>query len=102
MNRGCTRCGRRFTTDDLARDESRNLERERRAAGLEGVRFLYLHCPDCGTNDIFVVILPRLGESSKDLRARRDEMEAVVRTLPHGQAEVVVLAVQGPRAPEAT
>ena len=96
MNRGCTRCGRRFTPDDLVREESRNLERERRAARLEGVRFLYLHCPDCGTNDIFVALLPRPGESPKDFRARRDELEAVVRTLPHDQAEVVVLAVQGP------
>jgi hypothetical protein len=96
MNRDCTRCGHRFTPGDLAREESRNLEQERRAAGLEGVRFLYYHCPGCGTNDIFVDILPRPGESPKDFRARRDEMEAVVRGLPHDQAEAVVVAVQGP------
>jgi hypothetical protein len=94
MKRDCTRCGRPFTPSDLARDESREMEGERRAAGLEGVRFLYYSCPECGTNDIFVDILPRPGESPDDFRARQEEMEEVARGLPRAEAEVVVVPVE--------
>jgi hypothetical protein len=96
MNRDCTRCRRRFTPDDLAHEESTDMEAERKAAGLEGVRFLYFRCPGCGTNDIFVDILPLAGESPADFLARRDEMEAVVRGLPHDRAEAVVVPVDSP------
>src|SRR5207237_615042 len=47
MKRECTRCGRPFTPGDLAREESREMAAKRRAAGLEGVRFLYYSCPRC-------------------------------------------------------
>ena len=96
MKRDCTRCGRAFTPADLARQESKGMEAERRAAGLEGVRFLYYHCPGCGMNDIFVDILPRPGESPEDFRARCDDMEAVVRGLPQDHAEAVVVPVGRP------
>lgn len=96
MKRDCTRCRRPFTPDDLAREESTDMEAERRAAGLEGIRFLYYRCPGCGTNDIFVDILPLPGESPDDFRARRDQMEEVVRGLPRDQAEAVVVPVEQP------
>ena len=90
MNRDCTRCRRPFTPDDLGREESKDMEQQRRSAGLKGVRFLYFHCPGCGMDDIFVDILPLAGESPEDFRARRDEMESVARSLPREAAEVVV------------
>jgi hypothetical protein len=93
MLRECTQCRRAFTPPDLARDESRNMEAERKAAGLEGVRFLYYRCPACGMNDIFVDILPRQDESDEDFRRRRDEMEDVVRQLHSDQTEAVVVPV---------
>jgi len=104
MKRECTRCRRPFAPGDLAREESRNMEAERKAAGLEGVRFLYYRCPDCGMNDIFVDILPRPGESPEDFQVRRDEMEVVVRRLHGEQAEAVVVprggASAGPPTPD--
>ncbi len=96
MRRECTRCRRPFAPADLARAESKGMEAERKAAGLEGIRFLYYRCPACGTDDIFVDVLPRRGESPDDFRARRDEMEAVVRGLPRDHVEAVVVPVRGP------
>jgi hypothetical protein len=88
--RKCTRCRHPFTVSDLAREETRNMEKERRAASLEGVRFLYYRCPKCGRNDIFVDILPVQGEAEDGRRRRRDEMEGVVRQLQADEAEAVV------------
>jgi len=93
MTRDCTHCGRPFTADDLARTESQNMEAERKAAGLEGVRFLYYKCP-CGNADIFLDILPRDDEFAEDFEARRAAMESAVRRL-HGDGPTAqVVAVQ--------
>jgi hypothetical protein len=97
MLRECTRCGRPFTPADLAREESKGMEAERKAAGLVGVRFVYYTCPDCGAADIFVDILSLDGEAPEAFRQRRAEMEAVVRSLhadaPAGAADAVVTEV---------
>jgi hypothetical protein len=71
------------------------MEAERKAAGLEGVRFLYYHCTACGMDDIFVDILPLQGESDDDYIRRRDAMEAAVRQLYSEpvRAEAVVVPV---------
>ena len=94
MQRECTRCRHRFTPGDLARQQSKNMEAERKAAGLTGVRFLYYDCPYCGASDIFVDILPLGEEAPEDFLRRRDEMEAVVRRLhdwqPCGPVDAVV------------
>jgi hypothetical protein len=97
MKRDCTRCGRPFTPQDLARDESRNMEADRKAAGLEGVRFLYYRCP-CGTDDIFVDILPRPDEPAQDFDRRRDEMEGVVRQMHSEHVDARVVSVKSPAA----
>jgi len=98
MQRECTRCRRLFSPPDLARDESKNLEADRKAAGLVGVRFLYYTCPACRTADIFVDILPVAGEPDEAFHRRRDEMEAVVRRLHDeagdGTVEAVVMEVR--------
>jgi hypothetical protein len=96
MKRECTRCRRPFTKADLAREETTNMEAQRKDAGLEGVRFLYCRCSNCGMHDIFVDILPLAGESADDFQARRDEMEGVVRRLHGDQVEVVVVPVKEP------
>jgi len=71
------------------------MEAERKAAGLEGVRFLYFNCP-CGMADIFVDVVPRHDEFAEDFEARRSAMEAAVRRL-HGDGPVArVVAVQPP------
>ena len=96
MHRECSRCHRAFVAADLSRAESRNMEAERKAAGVEGVRFLYYHCSGCGADDIFVDILPRDGESAEGYAARRAEMEAVVRTLHTEGVVAVVVPVRKP------
>jgi hypothetical protein len=69
---------------------------ERKAAGLEGVRFLYYHCPACGTDDIFVDILPLEAEAAGDFEARRADMEKIVRALHADGVAAVVTPVARP------
>jgi hypothetical protein len=85
MRRLCTNCRHAFTPGDLVRPRSKDMEADRKAAGLAGVRFLYYACPDCGTDDIFVDILPLDGEAPEVMRRRQAEMEAVVRAMHDGQ-----------------
>jgi len=67
---------------------------QRKAAGLEGVRFLYYHCAGCGMDDIFVDVIPRESESAEEYQSRRDAMEAVVRTLHADDIDAVVVPVR--------
>lgn len=96
MRRECTRCHRQFTPTDLAREESKGMETQRKAARLEGVRFLYYSCPDCKKDDIFVDVLPRPDESVEDYQLRRAAMEDAARTMHSEQVEVVVVPVRQP------
>lgn len=93
MQRECTHCQRPFTAGDLVRDESRNMESERKAAGLTGVRFVYYHCPACGKNDIFVDILPLHDEPAEAFQSRRKDMESVVQQLHTDETDAVVVPV---------
>jgi hypothetical protein len=70
------------------------MEVERKAAGLEGMRFLYCHCPECEADTIFVDIIPIDGERAGEFEARRAEMEAVVRRLDGERIEAIVVPVR--------
>ena len=96
MHRDCTRCRRPFTLADMSREETDNLEVGRKANGLEGVNFLYFHCPVCEMNDIFVAILPLEMEFAEDYHARREAMENVVRGLHGDDIEAVVIPLKAP------
>ena len=96
MQRDCTRCRRPFALTDLRREETLNLEAQRKANGLEGVKFLYFHCPGCGMDDIFVAIVPLETEFAEDYEARRATMETVVRGLHAENVEAVVVPLQAP------
>ncbi len=96
MSRNCTRCHRPFALENLSREETTNMEAQRKASGLEGVKFLYFHCPGCGMNDIFVAILPLETEFAPDYEARRDAMEKVVRDLHAEDVEAVVVPLKAP------
>jgi hypothetical protein len=95
MMRKCVHCQRPFTPPDLVREESRGMEAERKRYGLQGMRFLYYHCPDCGYDDIFVDVLSREGESAEDFQQRRAELEELVKQL-HGEGVAVVVASKQP------
>ena len=99
MLRQCTRCDRAFVPSDLARDESRGMESERKEAGLLGVRFLYYRCHECGTEDIFIDVLPREGEAPEDYATRHAAMLTAARGMRADKTDVVVVPVKPP--PEA-
>ena len=96
MQRECTHCRRPFTPADMSREETQNMEAQRKDSGLEGVRFLYFHCPTCQKDDIFVAILPLDTEFAEDYEARREAMEKVVRGLHADGVGAVVVAVKAP------
>jgi len=89
MRRTCTKCGRPFAADDLVRDRSRQMEADRKAAGLDGVRFVTYRCP-CGEEDVFIDVLPRDDELAEDFDRRRAAMEEAARRV---QAEGVAAQV---------
>jgi len=91
MMRECAHCRRPFTPADFVKEESKNMEADRRALGLEGVRFLYYACPGCGQNAIFLDILRRDGETEEDFRRRRGELERAVEQV---QAELVQVVLK--------
>lgn len=101
MLRQCTRCARAFVPSDLAREESRGMESERKEAGLVGVRFLYYRCPGCETEDIFIDVLPREGESPEDYATRHAAMLTAARGMQADKTDVVVVPVKPPPALEA-
>jgi hypothetical protein len=90
--RECSHCHKVLTPSELARDESKGMEAERKALGLQGVRFLYYNCSDCGYADIFVDVRPVNGEPVETFRRRRRELESTVRQLHADRVEVVVTA----------
>jgi hypothetical protein len=67
------------------------MEADRRAWGLEGVRFLYYSCPECDLDEIFVDIHPLEGELADDFLHRRHELEEAVREF-HGEKVEAVLS----------
>ena len=91
MMRECTQCHRPYTPQDLAREESKGMEAERKARGLEGLLFRYYTCPACNRADIFIVLAPLEGESPESFQLRRDALEAQVAEL---HAEHVAVVVQ--------
>ncbi len=97
MMRECTQCHRPYTPQDLAREESKGMEAERKARGLEGLLFRYYTCPACNRADIFVVLSPLEGETAEAFQRRRDALEVQVAEL---DAEHVAVVVQERRPAE--
>ena len=95
MRRQCAKCGRAFLPADLVRDASRNMEADRKAAGLEGVRFLYYQCP-CGIADVFVDVLPRDDELAADFDGRVAAMAEAVRRI-HADGVAAQVTAVAPR-----
>ena len=92
MRRMCTKCGRLFEPGDLVRDRSRQMEANRRAAGLDGVRFVTYRCP-CGTEDVFIDVLPRNDELTEDYDRRWAAMEEAARRVQVDGVEARVVLV---------
>jgi hypothetical protein len=92
MQRHCASCERLFEAKDLAKEESKGMEAERKRLGLEGVLFRYYTCPACGHDAIFVDVRPLEGELPEVFRERRRQLEAVVTGLHAERVKVVIQA----------
>ena len=90
MHRECCQCHRPFTAQDFLKEESQGMEAERKALGLEGVRFLYYSCPACRYGDIFVDIHHLENETAEAFERRRAELEAAVRQVRGDNTAVVI------------
>jgi hypothetical protein len=90
MIRTCSQCGKEFTPQELSRADSKGLEAERKALGLEGVLFRYYQCSACAQADIFVDVRPLEGETDQSFHRRREELEATLQQLEGDQVDVVV------------
>jgi hypothetical protein len=66
------------------------MEAERRALGMQGVRFLYYACPACGQVDIFLDLRRRPGETDEEFTHRRREMEEAVGQVHADRVQVVL------------
>lgn len=96
MRRECTNCSRPFSRSDFVKDETKHMEAERRALGLEGVRFLYYRCPVCSCEDVFLDLIPLDGETEEQFTSRRQDLQAKVRKLHGADVEVVLNERAGP------
>jgi hypothetical protein len=98
MHRECFQCRRSFTAQDFVKVETHEMEAERKALGLEGVRFLYYSCPACGFADIFVDIHHLPGETAEAFQRRRADLEAAVRQV-HSDKLAIVMTEREPKKP---
>jgi hypothetical protein len=78
MRRKCSHCRKAFTPQELAPEETAGMEADRKALGLQGVRFHFYTCSACGGADIFVDVLALEGESDEGFRLRRGALAAAV------------------------
>ncbi len=90
MIRHCSNCQAVFTPSDLAREESKGMEAERKAMGLQGVLFRYYRCGHCGFEDIFVDVALLEGEAPEAFHQRRAELEAALRQIRAENTAVIV------------
>src|SRR5262249_32085005 len=90
MHRECFQCHRPFTAQDFVKEESQEMEADRKALGLEGVRFLYYSCPACRYADILVDIHHRENETAEAFERRRADLEAAVRQVRGDNTAVVI------------
>jgi hypothetical protein len=91
MQRECAACQRRFSPEDFVKEDSMNMEAERKALGLEGVRFLYYTCPNCGHDEIFLDLHHLHGESPEEFNLRRAELECAVGEVHSDDVAVVIM-----------
>jgi hypothetical protein len=90
MTRICRHCGRPFAAQDFVKEESKNMEKDRKRLGLEGVRFLYYACPACKHDDIFLDMRHLDEETAEQFQQRRDALEEAIR-LTHAEKVEVTL-----------
>ena len=91
MIRTCSHCHKPLTPKELDKEESKGMESDRKALGLQGVLFRYYTCSQCQTADIFVDVLQLEGESREDFHQRREELEQAVHKIHEDRTEIVLV-----------
>jgi len=90
MRRECTHCKRPFNREDFVKEESKHMEADRKALGVEGVHFLHYRCPACSYEDVFVDLHPLERETPDQFASRRKTLEASLRRIRASHLEVVL------------
>jgi hypothetical protein len=90
MHRECCQCHQPFTAQDFVKEESHEMEAERKALRLEGVRFICYSCPGCGDVNIFVDIHHLEGETPEEFDRRKADLEAAARQVRGEKTAVVI------------
>jgi hypothetical protein len=67
------------------------METARRAIGLEGLRFLYLNCPKCGHDNMFLVVLRLSAETDQDYQGRKKSVARAVQGVSNVATTIVVV-----------
>jgi hypothetical protein len=83
-------CQRPFTGHDLAREESKGVESQRKALGVRGVLFRCYHCPVCGGEGVFIDVYPLDGETERDFQRRKEELRQAAGEVQAGKVGVVI------------
>ncbi len=95
MHRQCTQCQRPFTPRNFVKEESKAMEGFRKVLALDGVRFLYYSCAECGHDDVFVDIRLLPGEDQAGLDRRREDAETMVLECHGNKVETVFSEITG-------
>jgi hypothetical protein len=90
MTRECLQCHQRFTPHDLSKDISKKIEAERKSCGVEGILFRCYVCPSCGRENLFIDLHALEGESTRQYKERRHNLEITVKRSPKAGVRVGV------------
>lgn len=92
--RVCCQCHRLLSHHDVLGRESQEMEAARRAGGLDGLRFLYYNCPQCGHDNIFLEVAQLPGETGQIFRERQKSLTRAVQEVG-GVATTIRVVEQG-------
>ena len=90
MVRVCPGCGTVFSTENLDRWETAELERERDTVGLDGLHFRCYHCVVCGRTAIYLEVWQLPEETPSAYTARCGTLERIAHEVAAEERAVVV------------
>lgn len=91
MMRTCSNCQKPLTAAELRKEETKGMEADRKALGLEGVLFRFYACSGCGKADIFVDVLALENETEEEFCKRRRALETAIQEVDARETEVVLV-----------
>jgi hypothetical protein len=89
--RVCNSCQRRLGHESLLDVQSERMEAARLSVGLEGVRFRYYTCPQCGQDHVFLEVVPLPDESCQDFVGRKAALAQIAQEVRALRTTIVVV-----------